>query len=143
MERINIKCLTNRDKSFIEDGTAARFLALNPYNNKYGVLKLNGCMVGLQHEDLREKLASKILNICGVPCAEVDLCVDDDNKHYCLSYNVLEQNQEHVNLAYSGELVDSDDKELVFNEHFKKIFASIVVLSGITNMQYHAIRKRS
>lgn len=142
MERINVKDLTNLDYDFIKCGTSAIFMALNPHNNRYGILKENGRMIGVENEDLREKLASTILNICGVACAEVDLCMDNNNKHYALSYSILGENQGHVELEYSGNLVDSEDKELVFNEYFKNVFASIIVLPGITMTDYHAIRKR-
>ena len=82
MQRLNIDELINIDKSYTKDGTAAMYLATNPYNNKEGILKQNGCMCGIENEDLREKLASVILNICGVDSAIIELCQDKDNNNF-------------------------------------------------------------
>lgn len=141
MQRLNISILTNQDENFIEDGTAAMFLATNPLNNQTGILKENGCMLGITNEDLREKLASIILNLCGVEAANVDLFIDDNNNKYCFSYNVLQNNQKHIELKTKNPNI-TENKEDIFNQYIKGISASIICLPGITKEQYENIKKR-
>lgn len=140
MQRLNINELTNIDTSFVKDGTAAMYLATNPYNNKSGVLKENGCMIGINHEDLREKLASTIINLCGIECADIELCIDDNGNKYCLSYNVLKEGQKHIEL--NSHTLSSVDKEEIWKEYIKKISNSIMCLPQITLEEYQKIKTR-
>lgn len=142
MQRQNIKELTNINDDFIKDGTAALYLALNPKNNRTGVLKENGCMLGIYGEDLREKLASELLNLCNIPCADVDLFVDDNQSQYCFSYNVLKENEQHICLSTNSINVENKSKEEIFKCYMESISASIISLPGITRQEYLEIRKR-
>jgi len=132
MKRINIKELTNIDKEYflsvdetgqLIDGTSTLYFAVNPYNDRSGVLKQNGCVLGVDNEDLRERLASQILNLCGVPCANIELMIDDAGKHYCFSYNVLQENEIHIQLP-QVVIKQNDDKEKMFLDYMNEIFNS-------------------
>lgn len=140
MQRLNIGELTNIDYSFIKDGTSAMYLATNPHNNRSGILKENGCMLGVDNEDLREKLASTIISICGLDTADIELCIDDNGNKYALSYNVLKENQKHI--ALSSFTITSTDKEEIWKEYIRKISNSIMCLPQINLEQYSDIRKR-
>ena len=140
MQRLNIKELINIDYDFVNDGTSAMYLATNPYNNKTGILKKNGCMLGVTNEDLREKLASTIINMCGIDTALIELCIDDNGTKYALSYNVLKENQKHIEL--SPVIIKSTIKEEIWKEYIRKISASIMCLPQINLEQYLNIRKR-
>jgi len=142
MQKLNINELTNIDYDFSVDGTAAMYLATNPHNNRTGILKQNDCMIGVFGEDRRELLASTILNLCGVPCAEIELCIDDENNDYCFSYNVLKENQEHKSLNYDDNLDSKPNNQEKFEAYFEYLFASILTLPGITKLEYEKIRKR-
>lgn len=150
MQRINIKDLTNIDEEYFRrvdengrliDGTSTMFFATNPYNGRTGILKQNGCVLGIDNEDLRERLASQILNLCGVNSANIELMVDDEGNHYCFSYNVLKENEEHVALS-KPEINENDSKEEIFKNYMEDMFTSVSKLPGITEMQYYEIRKR-
>ncbi|MBQ8205971.1 MAG: hypothetical protein IJZ77_00735 [Bacilli bacterium] len=142
MSRKNINELTNLNYEYAtkNGGVSTICLATTPHN-RTGILKQTGAVLDVEHDDLRTFLATALLKSCGIPCADVDLYIDDAGKHYWLSYDVLEQNQEHIELIYSGNILDSVDKEEVFNYYFKHILSSIIVLPGITLEQYNLIKK--
>lgn len=142
MPRENINELTNLNYEYAtkNGGVSTIGLATSP-NNRTGILKQTGTVLDVEHDDLRTLLATTILKSCNIPCADVDLYVDDAGKHYWISYDVLEQNQEHIELVYSGNILDSEDKEEVFNYYFKHVFSSVIVLPGITLEQYNTIKK--
>jgi len=140
MQRLNINELTNIDYSFVKDGTAAMYLATNPHNNRSGILKENGSMLDIDNEDLREKLASTIISMCGLDTADIELCIDDKGNKYTLSYNVLKENQKHI--ALSSFIITSTDKEEIWKEYMRKISNSIMCLPQINLEQYSNIRKR-
>ena len=142
MLRKNINELTNLNYEYAAKtrGVSTICLATTPHNGT-GVLKQTGAVLDVEHADLRTLLATTILKSCDVPCADVDLYVDDAGKHYWISYDVLEQNQEHIELIYSGNILDSKDKEEVFNYYFKHVFLPVIVLPGITLEQYNLIKK--
>lgn len=142
MQRQNIKELININNDFVKDGTAAMYLALNPKNNKTGILKENGCMLGIYEEDLREKLASELLNLCDIPCASIDLFTDDNKNNYCFSYNVLKENEKHICLATPFVVDEGKSKKEIFECYMENTFASIISLPGITQKEYLEIRQR-
>jgi len=142
MPRKNINELTNLNYKYAAKtrGVSTICLATTP-DNRTGVLKQTGIVLDVEHDDLRTLLATTILKSCNIPCADVDLYIDDAGKHYWLSYDVLGQDQEHIELVYSGNILDSQDKEEVFNYYFKHVFSSVIVLPGITLEQYNLIKK--
>lgn len=73
-----------------------------PGINKTAFYKMNGCMVDTHaDEDLRELLASKMLDTIGVPHADIVLAQDDSGEYNnlekhskgCLSVNILKENE--------------------------------------------------
>lgn len=140
MQRLNIEDLINIDTSFVKDGCSAMYLATNPYNNKNGILKENGCMLNVTNEDVREKLASTIINICGIDTAEIELCKDKNGNNYCLSYNVLKENQTHVELE--NKHISETDKEEIWNKYIQNISTSIISLPQITLEEFQNIKNR-
>lgn len=142
MPRKNINELKNLNYEYAtkNGGVSTICLATTP-NNRTGILKQTGAVVDVEHEDLRTLLATTVLKSCGISCADVDLYVDDAGKHYWLSYDVLSKNQEHVELVYSGNILDSRDNETIFNYYFKHVLSSVIVLPGITLEQFTTIKK--
>lgn len=142
MPRKNINELTNLNYEYAtKNGGVSTIGLVTTSDNRTGILKQNDIVLDVEHDDLRTLLATTILKSCDIPCADVDLYVDDTGKHYWLSYDVLGQNQEHIELVYSGNILDSQDKEEVFNYYFKHVFSSVIVLPGITLEQYKLIKK--
>jgi hypothetical protein len=143
MERQNINQLTDIDEFFVVDGTAAMYLATNPINNRTGVLKENGCMIGVCDDDIREKLASQIFNKCDVPCAEIDLFEDDEKNKYAFSYNVLKENEEHVLIKNDFyPTFDKEDKKKFFLDYINGIRNKLLLLPGISKKEIDKIMKR-
>lgn len=143
MDKTNIDKLVKISSDVFLDGTSARFFAMNTLNNKIGVLKENGCMLGIQNEDVREKLASEILIRCGVPAAEIDLFVDNDNNGYCFSYNVLGENEKHIDVDFRYIV---DEATLTHKEKFTgymdNYFNAVLLLPGMSKEALGAIKKR-
>ena len=118
MYRININELIKVDNvDFFRDhdGTSVKYLAYNPHNGRTGILKENGCVLGIENEDLREKLASIILNLCGVKTANIELMQDDNGKNYCFSYNVLEDKKQSAHREVMKILEQYDDRNEIKN----------------------------
>ena len=64
-----------------------------PETKKTGFYKENGCMIGANNdEDLRELLASKILDKIKFPHADIVLAKDNDNNG-CISINILNEDE--------------------------------------------------
>ena len=68
-----------------------------PDIGKTGFYKLNGCMVGaINDEDLRELLASRIMDQIGFGHSDILLATDENGENGCLSVNILDGNEEFV-----------------------------------------------
>ena len=78
----------------LHKGTSASFIGINTVTGKKGIYKENGCILCVTNDDVREKLASDILEVAGIPCAKIDLVYDDElNQNACFSNYILEENE--------------------------------------------------
>lgn len=84
------------------DGTAVENIVVNNENHRKGYLKITGCMVGIEDEDLNEYTAIRILKDLGLNAADIDLVIDD-SKNAWVSYDLLDETEEAVELGF-GEL---------------------------------------
>lgn len=75
--------------------TSVRGAYYIPNINKIGFHKENGCMIGAENDaDLRELLASKVLDVIGMPHADIVPIYDDKSRQNgCLSINILKDNE--------------------------------------------------
>ena len=80
--------------------TSVRGAYYIPQIDKIGYYKQNGCMIdSFWDADLRELLASRVLDVIGVPHADVVLAYDDENDEYgCFSINILGKDEKFVDL---------------------------------------------
>ncbi len=156
MERLNINDLRRQEEYLSldkESGTAIDGLYFNPANNRIGFLKQNGCMLDIDHEDIREKLASDILELIELPRADIELCIDGD-KHCCLSYSVLKENEKHIDMSkYEEKIIINNyeeyeterkkmKKEDLFKESMNEYLGNLFKLKDITNEQKYYIKQR-
>jgi len=81
----------------LTSGTSAQFIGYNIKTGKKGIYKANGCILGIENDDIREKLSSDILSTIGVSTASIDLIFDEQTG----------QN------TYFSNYVISDSEELV------------------------------
>lgn len=92
-----MKRYSKSDFEFIDTlsaGTAAAFLGRNKITGKKGIFKDNGCMLGLDNDDVREKLASQIITEIGQKCAQIDLVYDEElGQNACFSNYILEDDE--------------------------------------------------
>ena len=97
-----------------------------PSIGKTAFYKENGCMIDDRNdEDLREMLASDILKMIGMPCADILMAYDEvNNKYGCLSVNILNDNEQFAEFPtnYSksvtniNEYIESDlERSSTFN----------------------------
>lgn len=90
----------------VHSGTSAAFVGINKITGKKGIYKENGCMLGINNEDVREKLASDILTSLGIDCAKIDLVYDETTgQNACFSNYII--NDEEVlidpNIEYDAK----------------------------------------
>lgn len=81
----------------LHSGTSAQYIGFNRVTGKKGIYKENGCVLGVDNDDIREKLSSDILGFLGVPAASIDLVYDEENN----------QN------TYFSNYIIGDDEQLV------------------------------
>lgn len=105
-------------------GTYATVIGLNTQTGRKGIYKENGYIMGIDNNDIREKLASEILNTVGIKCADIDLVYDEATlESSCFSNYVIEDNEELVTPAvrdinYHG----SEDKiEYFFQKYIEGV----------------------
>ena len=133
--RIGIENLVNREE--IDKGTAAQFTAINAINNRKGVYKVNGCMMFSDNEDLRENLASNILNLVGKKAAEIELTYDEENDEKgCFSYYIINEDEDLIS-GESNQIVDSNYVSDYINWYVDEIKG----LEGITDKNIEDRRK--
>lgn len=108
MKRYNRKDF--EEIGYLESGTSAAFIGLNKVTKKKGIYKENGCMIGVANEDVREKLASDILQKIGVPCAQIDLVYDETlNQNACFSNYILDEDEIIVDLKDHNSIYANKD----------------------------------
>lgn len=99
-QKLNLsELMTVRTESEIEGNfTSVRGEYYVPSISKTGFYKQSGCMLDANgDEHLREALASDILKMIGMPCADVIMVHDDiNNENGCLSVNILNPNEQFV-----------------------------------------------
>ncbi len=97
---------------------------------KTGFFKLNGCMLDAQNdEDLRELLASKIMEQIQFPHADIIPAIDDNGENGCLSVNILNENEEFIDLSKTGQYRPINSIEDFINNDLDQISS----IPGITS----------
>ena len=99
MERLNIEQLRLVRPSFELKGSFTSVMGeyFIPTIEKTGFYKESGWNRGAEKdEDLRELLATKILDKIGFEHADIILATDGKGKHGCISVNILDQNEEFI-----------------------------------------------
>lgn len=87
----------------LHSGTSAQFIGYNTRTNKKGIYKENGCILGIDNDDIREKLSSDILRTLEIPCADIDLVYDEqNNRNSYFSNYIIEDNEELIVPDTSG-----------------------------------------
>lgn len=95
----------------VYSGTSAAFVGVNLITGKKGIYKENGCMLGIDNEDVRERLASDILNSVGIECADIDLVYDETTKqNACFSNYIITDDERLIEPWCHNFVVKSDDK---------------------------------
>ena len=81
----------------VTSGTSAQFVGFNTKTGKKGIYKENGCILGMDDDDVREKIASELLTSAGIETASIDLVYDENtgNPAYFSNY-IIEDNEELV-----------------------------------------------
>lgn len=110
----------------LHQGTSAAFVGVNTKTGKKGIYKENGCMLGIDNEDIREKLASDILSMLGINSASIDLVYDEFHKqNACFSNYIISDNEALVtpSISYINNLADNPiDKDFKsYMEGVKKL----------------------
>ncbi|MDD2376058.1 MAG: hypothetical protein PHD15_00140 [Clostridia bacterium] len=125
--------------SSMTKGTAAVFMGINKLNSKKGIYKINGCMLGIYNEDVREKLASDVFKKVGIPSADIDLVYDEEtNENSCFSNYIIDENEELISPelhAYSEDALNSVQKYI---EEYCQIVRK---MDGVTENKIPEIRK--
>lgn len=81
----------------LNSGTSAQFIGYNIRTGKKGIYKENGCVLGINNDDIREKLSSDILRFIGVNVASIDLVRDDETgQNTYFSNYIIGDNEELV-----------------------------------------------
>ena len=81
----------------VTSGTSAQFIGYNTKTGRKGIYKENGCVLGIDNDDIREKLSSELLSTLGVDAASIDLVRDDDTgRNTYFSNYILEDGEELV-----------------------------------------------
>ena len=106
-----------------------------PGINKIGYYKSNGCMLGAENDaDLRELLATKILETIGMPHADVVPVYDEEHKQNgCMSINILKDSEVFVN-------TESEQKKIECTKDF--IESDISEISKISNISNNELKSR-
>lgn len=81
----------------LTSGTSAQFIGYNTRTGRKGIYKENGCVLGIDNDDIREKLSSDILSSLGVAAASIDLVRDEENgRNTYFSNYIIGDNEELV-----------------------------------------------
>ena len=81
----------------LTSGTSAQFIGYNTKTGRKGIYKENGCVLGIDNDDVREKLSSEILSSLGVDAASIDLVRDEETgQNAYFSNYIIEDNEELV-----------------------------------------------
>ena len=81
----------------LTSGTSAQFIGYNTRTGRKGIYKENGCVLGIDNDDIREKLSSDILSSLGVAAANIDLVRDEETgKNTYFSNYIIGDNEELV-----------------------------------------------
>lgn len=136
-KKVNLsELITVRTESEIEGNfTSVRGEYYVPSINKTGFYKESGCMLDANgDEHLRESLASDILKMLGMPCADVIMIYDDiNNKNGCLSVNILNSNENFISseTGYFGSYT-SPKPVYNINDYIENDLAQYSKLPNIT-----------
>lgn len=126
----------------INEGTSVENYAFDLLKGEYGYLKITGCMPGINHEDLREKVAMTILKTLGFMAADVELFEMEDNTPAWMSYDLLGKDEIAVEIDYTSPHIDSINSEDIFIAHMEELENKILMLPDITNEEVSFIKKR-
>lgn len=86
--------LERQENELLGNFTSVRGEYYIPQIGKTGFYKENGCMLeGNEEEDLRELVASKIMEKIDFPHAIILLASNEENKNGCISVNILNKNE--------------------------------------------------
>ena len=81
----------------LTSGTSAQFIGYNTATGRKGIYKENGCVLGIDNDDIREKLSSDILGLLGVDAASIDLVSDEESgRNTYFSNYIIGDNEELV-----------------------------------------------
>ena len=109
----------------LHSGTSALFIGINKITGKKGVYKENGALLGITNEDVREKMASDILNAINKECAQIDLVYDQENgKTACFSNYIINEDEELIDL-YVVNNKNSDNKVKDFIDSYIECVGNI------------------
>lgn len=127
------------ENSIMTKGTSAEFIGVNKLNNRKGIHKQNGCMLGVYHEDVREKLASQIFDMLRIPHADIELIYDDKTKeNSCFSYYIINDNEKLE--SPTPNKYDPESVKSVQN-YINNYCESVKSIEGITEEDIPAIKK--
>lgn len=94
----------------LTSGTSAQYIGFNKKTGKKGIYKENGCVLGIDNDDIREKLSSDILGLVGVDAAHIDLVHNQKTgQNAYFSNYIIEDNEELVAPDVTGCESDSPD----------------------------------
>ena len=80
----------------LTSGTSAEFIGYNIKTQKKGIYKQNGCVLGIDNDDIREKLSSEILILLGIDAASIDLVFNEETGQDSYFSNYIIQDNEEL-----------------------------------------------
>ncbi len=87
----------------LTSGTSAQFIGYNTKTGRKGIYKENGCVLGIDNDDIREKLSSDILTSLSINAASIDLVYDEETgRNTYFSNYIIEENEELVSPDMMG-----------------------------------------
>jgi len=81
----------------LTSGTSAQFIGYNTKTGRKGIYKENGCILGIDNDDIREKLSADILSSLGIATASIDLvCDEETGQNTYFSNYIIDDNEELI-----------------------------------------------